>query len=46
MKYYVYRHYYILENGKHFTTYIGKGSEQRAYDFTNRNEIHKYYYID
>ena len=40
--YYVYIHYYI-ENKNKIVTYVGKGSNDRAYDFTKRNKIWKEY---
>lgn len=40
--YYVYIHYYI-ENKNKIVTYVGKGSNDRAYDFTGRNKIWKEY---
>lgn len=42
-KFYVYIHSYILENGEKYVLYVGKGNGKRAYDFNNRNEIHKKY---
>ena len=40
--YYVYIHYYI-ENKNKIVIYVGKGSNDRAYDFTLRNKIWKEY---
>lgn len=52
--YYVYRHYYIREDGKEITFYVGKGTGLRASNTNNRSSLWKErvkklngnYYID
>ena len=42
MKYYVYEHYYIINENKK-VIYVGKGSKNRCYDFVRRNDKWKDY---
>lgn len=44
-KYYVYIHYYLLENGLKYIFYVGKGKNNRCYNFNQRNDIHKKYQL-
>lgn len=40
--FYIYIHYYI-ENKSKIVIYVGKGSKNRAYNFSNRNDVYRKY---